>query len=169
MSDFGDSGFDPNAKENNEKGSVVPNGEYEVICVKGTKVPTRDFTGQRLNLDFQIVNGEFQNRHVFEGLNLWILENTDGRKTSVKIAKAQLSEFCRAVGIKNLKNISDLLNKPLIIKVKVKPETDEGPAQNAITSYKPRLSAPGGFTSDPVAPVPAVGAAVGDNSQGGTW
>lgn len=137
MGMFGESGFDANAKENNET-NVLPAGDYDVVLVKSEQKTTKDGTGKYLSLDFQVTTGERQNAHIFTNLNLWLKEIDDKKRTAVKIAKAQLSELCRAVNVLNPKDAAELHNKPLRVKVAIREASGEFPAQNNITKFKPR-------------------------------
>lgn len=155
MAEFGDGGFNAEAPENNP--SVIPAGEYEAMLIKSAKTATKAGDGHYLKLEFQIVSGEFQNTHLFENLNVWLAETDEKKKKAVQIAKGNLSELCRAVGVLNPQRSEELHNKPLRIKVKV----DEGNAQfgkqNRVTGFKPRnfTATPETATTTP-SPAPAV-------------
>jgi predicted RNA-binding protein YlxR (DUF448 family) len=161
MADFGAGGFNAQAPENNEGNQVIPAGEYDAVIVKSERKATKDGRGAYLSLDFQIVSGEFQNKHVFENLNIWLEESDEKKKTAVRIAKANLSELCRAVNVLNPKDSAELHNKPLRIRVVV----DEGNAQygkqNRIKGFKPR-----GFAAQSApSPVPVGAGASSDPNQ----
>jgi hypothetical protein len=130
---FGDSGFDALAPENQRTNSVVPAGEYPAIMVESERKPTKAGDGFYLNTKWQIVSGEFQNRFVFERYNLWLNPSKD---KALSIARGQFSELCRAVGVANPKDSSELHNKPCMIKVKIKKDEEYG-EKNEISSYKP--------------------------------
>jgi hypothetical protein len=130
---FGDSGFDALAPENQRTNSVVPAGEYPAIMVDSERKPTKNGDGFYLNTKWQIVSGEFQNRIVFMKYNLWL---DSSKTTALSIARGQFSELCRAVGVANPKDSSELHNRPCMIKVKIKKSDDYGD-QNEIASYKP--------------------------------
>lgn len=147
MAEFGDGGFNAEAPENNIS-NVIPAGEYEVVIVKSQKVDVKPpKVGAYLKLEFQIVNGEQQNKHVFHNLNIWLPETTENNKTAVQISKGHLSAICRAVGVLNPKDSAELHNKPLRIKVGVREAKGEYGPQNTITSFKPR-----GFAAPAAAP-----------------
>lgn len=131
-----DSGFDANAKENQREHNVIPKGEYLAIMTKSEKVETKNKDGYLLNTQWQIVNGEFQNRTLFHKFNLWLEVNTDKRKTAVKIARGQLSDLCKAVGIQTLKSTGELHNKPVIVRVRVTDNGDGYGPQNDIAGFK---------------------------------
>jgi hypothetical protein len=129
---FGDSGFDANAPENQRKNFVVPAGEYTAIMVESEKKPTNAGDGFYLNTKWQIVSGEFQNRMVFQKYNLWLAAE---KTTAIQIARGQFSECCRAVGVATPKDSSELHNRPVTIKLKVKKDDQYGDS-NEIIGYK---------------------------------
>jgi hypothetical protein len=159
MASFGEQGFNAEAPENNEATrQVLPAGEYDVIVVNSQKKETRAGTGAYLSLEMQITSGEFQNRRLFHNLNLWLREDSDDRKMAVKIAKGQLSELCRAVGVLTPRDSSELHNKPLRVKVTVKESAEYGP-QNNVKKFSAR---PNAYTPPLVAPEPVHAAAAAD-------
>ncbi len=115
MADLG--GFDANDPKNKAPSNALPKGEYKAVLVKSERKATSAGDGFYLDCDFQIVSGEFQNKHIFHKLNLWLHPS---KSQAIQIAKGQLSELCRAVGVPNPKDSSDLHNKAVIIKLTVK-------------------------------------------------
>lgn len=130
MADLG--GFDANAPENRSTRSVLPAGEYRACLVSSDRKACKSGNEYYLNLDFQILSGDFQNQHIFARLNLWLDKS---KSTAIQIAKGQLSELCRAVGVPTPKDSTELHNKPVIVKVKVK-NGDQG-EQNEVAGFKP--------------------------------
>ena len=129
------SGFDANTVEPNSF-DVLPAGEYEA-CITASQVkPTSNGSGKYLELQLQILNGEYQNRVLFDRLNLW-----NPSEKATQIARGTLSSICRAVGILTPNDSSELHNKPLRIKVTVR-KSDEYGDQNDVKAYKPRNGKP---------------------------
>lgn len=125
------SGFDaskvaPNSFE------VIPAGEYEAVITGSGMETTAAGTGKFLKLELQILNGQFQNRKLFDRLNL---DNPNAK--AVEIARGTLSAICRAVEVLTPKDSSELHNRPLRIKLVVKKSEEYG-EQNEIKAYKPR-------------------------------
>lgn len=133
---FGDEGFDSNAKENQKQNNCLPAGEYQAVLVASEKKPTKDGTGSYLKMDFQITSGEFQNQHIFTNCNLWLAATDDKKRMAIQIAKGQLSELCRAVGVPTPKDSRELHGIPMLIKLNAK-ENGEYGMQNNITKYSP--------------------------------
>jgi hypothetical protein len=129
------SGFDANTVEPNQF-DVIPAGEYEATIVKSQMKPTKDGQGSYLELELQVLNGQYQNRKLFDRLNL---KNASAK--AVQIAQGTLSAICRSVGVLTPNDSSELHNKPLRVKVKVTKDEQYGD-KNEIVAYKPRQAGP---------------------------
>lgn len=129
MADLG--GFDANTVEPNSF-DCIPAGEYEVAIVSSELNPTKDGSGKFLKLELQVLSGLYQNRKLFDRLNL---ENKNAQ--AVQIAKGTLSSICRAVGVLTPKDSSELHLKPMVASVKIR-KSDEYGDQNEIKGYKSR-------------------------------
>lgn len=130
-------GFDASKVEPNEGFTPLPAGDYQAVIIDSRMKPTKAGNGQYLELKLQILNGKFQNRQLFDRLNL-VNQNAQ----AVQIAKGTLSAICRAVNVLTPNDSSELHNKPLTISVKIRND-DKGNPQNEISGYKPRqTSAP---------------------------
>lgn len=136
MASFGDDGFDSNAKENQKESNALPAGDYPAVLVASERKQTKDESGSYLKMDFQIIRGEFQNQHIFMNLNLWLAQTDEKKKMAIKIAKGQLSELCRAVGIGTPKDSTELHGIPLLVRLNVK-ENGEYGMQNNVTKFSP--------------------------------
>jgi len=58
----------------------------------------------------------------------------------VKIARAELSAICRAVGVLTPRDSCELHNLPLVITVKCKKRPDTGEITNEIKGYSPKTA-----------------------------
>jgi hypothetical protein len=129
-------GFNANDVDPNVGFDVMPAGEYDAAIVASEVKATAAGTGKYLKLELQVLNGPFQNRKVWDQLNIW-----NPNEKAVQIAKGTLSAICRAVGVLTPGDSSELHNKPLRIKVVVQKDEQYGD-KNVIKSYKPRESQP---------------------------
>jgi hypothetical protein len=145
MANLGDGGFDARAVEPNQGFDVLPAGEYDVAIVSSEVKATSDNNGKYLKLELQVLNGQFQNRKIWDNLNIW-----NQNAQAVQIAKGTLSAICRAVNVLTPQDSAELHNKPLRIKVAVKKDPEYGD-KNVVKAYKSREVQPG-----PAAP-PAAG------------
>ena len=134
MAELGEGGFDAEAPENQRTNSVVPAGEYPAIMIESEKKATNARDGHYLKTRFQIVSGEFQNRHIFKNFNLWLPAH---KEQALQIARGEFSEFCRSVGVANPKDSSELHDKPCMIKVKIRVDkSGQYDDQNDISGFK---------------------------------
>lgn len=124
-------GFDAGAVDPNFTFDPVPAGKYTAVITASDMKPTKKGTGQYLELTFQIIEGEHKGRNLWARLNL---DNPDA--TAVKIARAELSAICRAVGVLAPQDSVELHNLPLTVKVGVKNRDDTGEPTNVIKGYE---------------------------------
>ena len=118
-------GFDP-----------IPAGKYLAIITESEMKPTKAGTGQYLQLTFQVLDGPYKGRLVWARLNL-----DNPSDMAVKIARAELSSICRAVGVLAPKDSIELHNLPLVIKVGCKKRDDTGEITNEIKGYEGKQQA----------------------------
>ncbi len=128
-------GFDANAVEPASEFDPVPAGKYVAVITESEVKANKAGNGSYLQLTFQIVEGEFKNRFLWARLNL---DNPNA--TAVKIARAELSAICRAVGVLAPNDSTDLHDLPLIIHVKCKKRPDTGEIANEVKGYSPKAS-----------------------------
>lgn len=121
--------FDANKVEPNDF-EPVPAGDYDACIVASVMKQTKDGGGWYLELKLQVLNGKYQNRTLFDRLNL-----INKNETAVTIAKGTLSAICRAIGVMTPDDSAQLHNKPLKISVKVENDPQRGP-QNVVKGYK---------------------------------
>lgn len=127
------SAYNFNAEEVEPSSSFdpIPAGWYQAIISSSEMKPTRDGYGEYLSLTLQIIEGQYENRLVFARLNL---KNANDK--SVDIARKDLAAICRAVGVMSPKSSEELHDKPLMIKVKIRPAQGEYDASNDVCGYK---------------------------------
>lgn len=133
MSNLGN--FNANEHEN-VLFSPIPKGEYPIIAIKSEIKENSNKTGSYIKVEFQVVNGPFQNRKLFKNFN-WTTTRADenGRK-AVQIGKGQFSAFCRAAGILTPTDTAQLHNIPVIGVVKITPAKGDYDEGNDITDFK---------------------------------
>jgi hypothetical protein len=108
---------------------LIPPGEYEAIINSAEWKDTKAGTGRYLKLEFEFTR-EYEGRKIWENLNL---ENPNEK--AVQIANAALSGICGAIGVDQLTDTDQLLDKPMIIKVKIQKGKDGYDDQNRISKY----------------------------------
>ena len=120
---------DPNQPE--ESFDIVPAGEYTTIIEASDYTPNKQGTGMILKLTYQIIDGEFKGRKIFENLNL---QNENAQ--AAQIAQRALNSICLAVGVQHVQDSAQLHGIPLILEVSVKEDPTYG-KQNRIKKHIP--------------------------------
>lgn len=145
MARFGDT-FDASSVEPSAPREIIPPGEYKAYIVASEMKPTKAGNGHFLALDFAIIEGEHEHRHLFANLNL-----INPSSQAVEIAERDLSAICRAVGRMQVSDSEELHNLPLTLVVKIRPAGPDKQgihreAQNEIGGYKAASGgAPAGY------------------------
>lgn len=135
-------GFDP-----------LPNGDYRAMIVESAVKETKDKKGKYLQLNWQILDGDYKGRIVFDRLNV-----QNPSETAQKIGQEQLSAVCHATGVLKLTSSAQLHNIPVTIKVRVKEEKGYDP-QNEVKKYTAIAGAVPAATGAPAASSAAPAAA----------
>lgn len=125
-------GFDATTVEPGGSFDPIPAGEYDAIIADSELKKTTKGNGEYLKLKLQVLNGQFQNRIVFDNLNIH-----NPNEKAQQIARGNLSAICRAVGVLTPKDSSELHNKPLKIKLAIEKDEEYGD-KNIVKAYKPR-------------------------------
>jgi hypothetical protein len=133
---------------------LLPVGEYLVIIsgseYKKTKPKDGRVVSEYLSLTFTVVDGESKGRKLFASLHI-DNPNPDAKE----IAKRTLSAICACIDTPRPKMTEEMHNKPLVVKVAIRPANGQFDAQNEIKAYK---RADGKPLTAPVAnAVPATG------------
>ena len=132
---------------------LIPAGKYIAQISASEIKPTKNNTGQVLNLTWDILDGQFKGRKVFDRVNI-----SNQNPEAERIGQQQLSGICHATGVLNLRDTSQLHMKPIMIKVKVRPAEGQYDASNDVSSYEAiKGAAPAGASFQPPAASPGFG------------
>jgi hypothetical protein len=145
-------GFDANTVEPSSDFEPIPAGKYLAVIIESEMKPTKAGTGSYLQLTFEILDGPYKGRKVWARLNL-----ANSNETTVKIAQAELSAICRAVGVLAPNDSVELHDLPLVIHVKCKKRPDTGEVTNEVKGYSAKAAL--------AEPTPAKPAAATANSK----
>lgn len=111
----------------------VPAGWYSALVEESSIESTKDGTGTYIKMKLKIIEPQqFMNRVIFQNFNI-----KNNNQQAVDIAMGQLSALSHAVGVLNWQDTQELHQRPMKIRVKVRPAQGEYEAQNAITAFKP--------------------------------
>jgi hypothetical protein len=136
-------GFNANTVEPSESFDPIPAGEYLCVITASDEKPTKAGNGSYLELEFEVIDGPYKGRKLWDRLNL-----ANPNELAVKIARATLSAICRAVGVMEPKDSCELHDLPLFVKVRVEKRADTDEPSNVIKGYRSRQ----GTALDPVPP-----------------
>ncbi len=125
--------FDASKVEPTTAFDPIPAGKYLAVITASEMKPNKAGTGQFLELVFTIIEGEFKNRSLWARLNL-----DHPNELAVKIAQAELSAICRAVGVMAPGDSTELHNLPLVIRVRCKKRKDTDEIVNEIGGFDKR-------------------------------
>jgi hypothetical protein len=110
----------------------LPAGDYLAYITDSEIVPTKDGTGQRLKLRWDVIDGPMKGRVVFDGLNI-----VNKNPVAEEIAQRMLSGLCHATGVTQLQDTQQLHGIPVVIKVKIRrDESGQYGDSNEVAAYK---------------------------------
>ncbi len=154
-------GFNANSVEPSDSFDPIPAGEYLCVITASEEKPTKAGTGSYLELEFEVIDGPYKGRKLWDRLNL-----NNPSEVAVKIARATLSALCRAIGVMEPRDSCEMHDLPLLVKVRIEKRSDNDEQSNVIKGYRSRNAAQPaapGFAPPPTtfAPRPGVQAPVG--------
>ena len=136
-------GFNANEVDPNVAFEPIPAGDYLAVVVATEMKPTKNGSGEYLQLEMEVIEGAHKGRKVWDRL---MLKHTNSQ--TVAIARSTLSALCRAIGVIQPRDSVELHNLPVVVKVACKKRDDTGEITNVVKGYKKKGSAA-------TAPVPA--------------
>lgn len=130
-------GFNANNVEPATDFDPIPAAKYLAVITNSEFKPTKNNSGNYLELTFQVIEGQYKNRLLWARLNL-----DHPNETTAKISRGQLSAICKSVGVMTPKDSAELHNLPLVISVKLKKRNDTGELTNEIKGFSNRETTP---------------------------
>ncbi len=160
--------FDPNSAPKRESNyELLPAGFYTAQVTESDIVPLASGQGQALKLTFEVLQDGYRNRKVWARLNI----RHSGSPEAERIANEQLRELCESIGVVRMSDTTELHNKPVQIRVKIREDkTGKYEPQNDVIGYKPvagsaaapmAAAVPGSAPRPSAAPAAANAAATG--------
>lgn len=152
MADLGET-FDPNTvPESDHNFDPIPAGMYKVQVIESDVVDIKSGNGQALVLTFEVLDGPYANRKLWDRLNI---RHTSEQAQS--IAQRSLADLFLATATPPSRNSDDLHFKPCMARVTI--DRQEGFAdKNVIKAYKP---VPGAVAPPPAQKASGLGARPG--------
>jgi hypothetical protein len=138
-----DLGLDLGSVEPAQDFSPIPAGTYNLIPVEFTLNDTKDGTGKVVKARFEVADGQYAGKPIFENINI-----QNRSETAVSIGKKTLSSLLSAVGINvnqptTMGLIRSTIGKRVAANVAVEQDkTGQYAAQNRIKAILPASNAP---------------------------
>lgn len=133
---------------------LLPKGWYQMQATDAEIKPTRDGTGQYIALTVDVLGPQFAaNRKLWSNFN-----TVNSNAQAVEIGMADLSALMHAIGVLRIQDLTELLMKPFLGKVKIRKASKGYDDSNEIEGYKP-INEPVKLAEAPIATASA-GAAV---------
>ena len=108
----------------------LPAGWYSATINTANLEPTKDGTGQKISVRFDITGPTHQGRVVYSNLNI-----KNKSEKAEEIGRAQLGSIMRAIGLTQVSNTDQLVGGSLQIKLDVKIDEQYG-TRNEVKGYK---------------------------------
>ena len=121
----------------------IPSGWYPMVIKNSEMKPTKDQQGAYLKLEFEVIDGEYRGRKVWDRLNL-----QNKNPVAVEIAYGSLSAICHAAGIIQVQDSQQLHGIPIEVKVRLKEADGNYDASNDVRGYR-KLAGPGQQAANP--------------------
>jgi hypothetical protein len=116
---------------------LLPPGEYFAQAIEAELKDTQS-GGTMLTFTFEILDGDFQGRRIWERLNY-----INNNEMAQRIARREMGRFAMAIGLNTFSDTEDFLFKPVRIDVAIrKDKNGQYPDQNGIKKYLPVDGAP---------------------------
>ena len=127
--------FDANEVEPSKGFEPIPAGKYVAVINDSEEKRNKAGTGTYLQLEFEIIEGDYAGRRLWVRLNL-----NNQNPEAVRMARADLSAICRAVNVLTPNDSIDLHNLPLVIKVHCRKDKNTGEITNDIRGYESKAN-----------------------------
>lgn len=134
---------------------VLPKGKYLAMAIASELKATKTGTGEYLQITFEVIDGQFKGRKIFERLNI-----RNQNKVAEDIAQRALSGLCHAVGVLNLQDSDQLHDIPVVLDISIDEPKGDYEAQNRVKGYS-SAGAPATATRAPAAAPASTPAAAG--------
>jgi hypothetical protein len=121
----------------------IPSGWYPMVIKNSEMKPTKDKQGAYLELEFEVIDGEYKGRKVWDRLNL-----QNKNPVAVEIAYGSLSAICHAAGIIQVQDSQQLHGIPMEVKVGLREADGNYDASNDVKGYR-QLAGPGQQAANP--------------------
>lgn len=124
--------FDARTVQPRQPNAALPSGWYNARIVGSEPKQTQDKSGGYLEFEFEVMDGQFQGKHVWDRLNLW-----NNSEQAVEIAYRTLSAMCHATGVMQIQHSSQLHGAQLQLRAAYVPADGKYDEKNDVKGYRP--------------------------------
>lgn len=122
----------------------VPPGMYTMQITKSEIKTTKSGNGEYISLQMVIMDeGSYAGRTVFTNLNI-----VNPNEKAVQIARSQLKNICKSVGITEFQDTQELHGIPFLAKLKIVPGRDGYDDRNEVAKFSPLDGSVGNTSAD---------------------
>ena len=122
--------FDAASVEPSAPRELLPPGNYMVQIVRSDMKPTKNGTGQYLELEMAVLDGVHAHARIYDRLNL-----VNANAQAAEIANRTLSSICHATGKMTVSDSEQLHHISMIATVAVEPAKGEYGPSNRVKGY----------------------------------
>ena len=142
MKDFLDQPFDTDTEEASPAFAPIPRDLYTAVIVKAMAGPTKNGKGYQVSLNWSIIEGEYENRTIFQ--NILIQHESEEAR---KIGRQKFQDVCLALGVKGqVEDLKTLHNIPCQISVVIREDkTGQYADRNEVMRVRPLPKPLGGI------------------------
>ena len=122
--------FDQTELNSSPSYELLPKGNYTAQIVNSEIKENRN-GGNRLSLQWEIVDGQYAGRMIFQNINI-----AHANPEVVRIGRQNIAQICNAIGRSSVNDSSELHNQPMQIRVIIKEDkTGQYESQNEVRGY----------------------------------
>lgn len=123
--------FEPESVEPRDNLGPVPIGVYPVEVVESEVVETKSRSGSRINLTLKIIEGQYEGRLIWSGINY-----LNANEVAQRIGQQELAELCAACGHRGPLDDTDVLHGiPIKVRVKMSKPQEGYDQRNEVSRY----------------------------------
>lgn len=133
LSEITGNGWDAEAEAKKGGFAPLPVGDYVVIVASSNVKATKDGKGRYVAMEYQVVEGEYSGRKVWDNLNLW-----NPSEQAMAIAKASLANLQQACRLPRISDTSELHGIPFVMSLGQRKDAGTGEIRNNVKAYNPK-------------------------------
>ena len=122
--------FDQTELNSSPSYELLPKGNY-IAQIVNSEIKENRNGGNRLSLQWEIVDGQYAGRMIFQNINI-----AHANPEVVRIGRQNIAQICNAIGRSSVNDSSELHNQPMQIRVITKEDkTGQYEPQNEVRGY----------------------------------